>query len=41
VFEIPQETAEQLVAYRERAYAALAELKASLGEPPQPEEAHS
>jgi 3-hydroxybutyryl-CoA dehydrogenase len=41
VFEIPQETAAQLIAYRERAYAALAELKASLGEPPQPAEAGS
>jgi hypothetical protein len=39
VFQIPSETAEHLITYRERAYAALAELKATLGEPPQPEEA--
>jgi len=39
VYRIPPETAEQLIAYRERAYAALSELKAALGEPPHPTEA--
>lgn len=38
VYEIPASTADELVHYRERAYAALADLKASLGEPPHPDE---